>query len=193
MVEIAESVIGTMAAFAERSELDPFPDLFADGRIERVIDDGRRYLVTSEQPYDIIIAETKVPNRAGAGLLFSREFFEQVRAKLADGGIAVQWLPNERTLSTFVDVYPYVVRVNDALLGSDRPIPFDLAELRRKLPDYDNAIAHGGWAPETLLSWFEAGPIERWGPNDPPPPGTLNTDLHPRDEFYLSARLWERL
>jgi hypothetical protein len=56
-----------------------------------------------------------------SGLLYSVEFFRQVRARLHNGGIYVQWRAHtERAVASSLAVFPHVVRTNDVLLGSDR-------------------------------------------------------------------------
>ena len=93
-------------------------------KFEIVVADGRHALALDTTRYDVIEADAILPKTALSGLLNSQEFFRQVRAKLAPGGIYVQWAPTERSIETFRSVFPYVTMVHPALLGSDRPIPY---------------------------------------------------------------------
>ena len=91
-------------------------------------------LFTDESLYDVIEADALYPHSSRAGLLFSVEFFRQVRGRLNPGGIYVQWLASERTERTFRAVFPYIVRMGDlALVGSDQPITVDMAVLAARL------------------------------------------------------------
>ena len=64
-----------------------------DPRVRVHIEDGRFYLLTSRERYDIITGEPPPPKSAGIGALYSREYFGLMRARLAEGGIASYWLP----------------------------------------------------------------------------------------------------
>ena len=99
-------------------------DFLPKVKIEIVVADGRHALALDATRYDVIEADAILPKTALSGLLNSREFFEQVRAKLAPGGIYVQWAPTQRSIETFRSVFPYVTMVHPAMLGSDRPIPY---------------------------------------------------------------------
>ena len=101
----------------------------------------------------------------------------------------MQWTPTERTLASFLSVFPHVVRVNDALLGSNRPIPFALEAVTERLrgPARPYLVA-GGWDPDALLAWLSARPVEVWQPSDLRRDHDLNTDVFPKDEYFLNKR-----
>ena len=121
-------------------------------------------------------------------MLYSTEYFSEVRSHLEDGGICVQWAPTKRTVASFLQVFPYVVLVNDVLLGSDRPIPFSINDLSNRLFNARSYLAAGGWNVDDMIAWLKEKPIERWGPNDKRDDKDVNTDLFPKDEFYLNAK-----
>lgn len=64
-----------------------------DPRVRVHVEDGRFFLLTSRQSYDIITAEPPPPKSAGIVNLYSREYFDLIRERLAPGGIATYWLP----------------------------------------------------------------------------------------------------
>jgi len=66
----------------------------ADPRVRVHIEDGRQFLLLSRTRYDVITAEPPPPHNAGIVNLYSREYFELVRERLADGGVVTYWLPN---------------------------------------------------------------------------------------------------
>jgi spermidine synthase len=70
---------------AERPLLDP--------RVRVHIEDGRYFLQTTASEFDLITGEPPPPDMAGVVNLYTREYFELVRARLAPGGIATYWLP----------------------------------------------------------------------------------------------------
>ncbi len=67
--------------------------LFRDPRAEVVVEDGRHYLMATDERFDIINADLFVPFRSGAGSLYTVEHFESCKSRLKPGGIFVQWLP----------------------------------------------------------------------------------------------------
>ncbi len=64
-----------------------------DPRATMIVDDGRNFLLTAEGTYDVITAEPMPPRHAGVVNLYSREYYELARERLAPGGLLVQWLP----------------------------------------------------------------------------------------------------
>lgn len=67
--------------------------LFNDPRAAVLAEDGRHYLMATNEHFDIINADLFVPFRSGAGSLYTREHFESSRERLKPNGIFVQWLP----------------------------------------------------------------------------------------------------
>jgi len=55
--------------------------------------DGRRVLADAPDPYDLIVVDMMFPTVAGAGNLYSREFYALARRRLTDDGLFVHWLP----------------------------------------------------------------------------------------------------
>jgi predicted membrane-bound spermidine synthase len=113
-----------------------------------VIDDGRRFLERSPEPFDAIIIDPPPPvQTAGSSLLYSQDFYEVAKERLVPGGILQQWLPDgDDATQTAVakalkDSFPYV-RVFRGMegwgwhfLASERPIPVrTAAELVAAMP-----------------------------------------------------------
>jgi spermidine synthase len=65
----------------------------ANPRLHLVAADARRYVRTSAQQYDVIVADNFHPARSGSGALYTVEHFAAVRERLAEGGVFCQWLP----------------------------------------------------------------------------------------------------
>jgi spermidine synthase len=64
-----------------------------DSRVRVHIEDGRFFLQSTSARYDLITGEPPPPIMAGVVNLYTREYFELVRERLADGGIVSYWLP----------------------------------------------------------------------------------------------------
>jgi len=63
-----------------------------DPRVEIRLADGRNHLFGTDQRFDVIVGDLFVPWHAGTGYLYTVEHFENVRERLRDGGVFVQWL-----------------------------------------------------------------------------------------------------
>jgi spermidine synthase len=68
-------------------------DPLADPRLQVHIEDGRFFLLTTKNKYDLITAEPPPPKHAGVVNLYSSEYFKLIHDRLADGGVASYWLP----------------------------------------------------------------------------------------------------
>ncbi|MEN8159617.1 MAG: fused MFS/spermidine synthase [Myxococcota bacterium] len=133
VIELERKVIEANRSVSKLRARDPF----ADPRLRVLINDARGALMLTDLRYGAIVSQPSHPWTAGASHLYTRDFFEQVRGRLAPGGVFVQWMgmqfvdePLLRSmLATLLDVFPYV-RVYGADPGSllfvSSPEPFDL-------------------------------------------------------------------
>jgi predicted membrane-bound spermidine synthase len=64
-----------------------------DPRVRVHVEDGRQYLLTSTGRYDLITGEPPPPHGAGVVNLYTREYFDLMRARLAPEGVVTYWLP----------------------------------------------------------------------------------------------------
>jgi predicted membrane-bound spermidine synthase len=89
-------IVDTSAAVLRLSALaqeSPAANPLTNPRVNVHVEDGRFFLLTTPLRYDIITADPPPPKAAGISSLYSREYFELVRSRLADGGITTYWLP----------------------------------------------------------------------------------------------------
>jgi len=68
-------------------------DPLRDPRVRLVREDGRHFLRTRREQFDIITAEPPPPAIAGVVNLYTREYFAALAQRLAPGGLATYWLP----------------------------------------------------------------------------------------------------
>lgn len=189
-VEIIGSELDVLDDYQHHPGGQPLANFFADERYEIVIGDGRRELALADQFYDVIQADAIRPTGSHSGLLYSAEFFTAVRDQLAPGGLMAQWRATDRVEATFTAVFPYVVNVgNIVLLGSNDPIPYDSQAVLAMLTDpaVEAYMRAGSYNVHEMRPWVEPPPYF-WFPDSPRPSDPINTDLHPRDEYYLSQK-----
>lgn len=170
-----------------------------DPRFRYELGDGRRTLFSSTSKYDIIQNDAFVPTESHSGLLFSIEFFQQIRNKLKPGGLAIEWAPTERTRTGFLRVFPYVTQIGPlpdlgpVLIGSEHPLPFDLTRFLAKIqaPAVSEKLRQIHVSPEEIIAMIEAAPVTYYTPENKPALDDYNTDLFPKDEFFLNNPVQE--
>ena len=150
-------------------------------RVRTVIADGRNFLLTTPQRYDVIISQPSNPWIGGLASLFSIEFFELARQRLKPGGLMVQWvqgyslLPEDlqMVVRTFRTVFPATTlwhssRAGDyVVVGRTEPVPLDADRIRARY-DANPAIREdlagiGMQSWPAILGYFmlDAGDVER--------------------------------
>jgi spermidine synthase len=111
--------------------------------------DAFRFLVGTEETYDVIVSMPSNPWVTGVENLFSSEFYALAEKKLRDGGLYAQWLQSysstpeilRMVLRTMGRHFPYVTvfqlqRGDLLLLGGRRPLGLaDLDRAARRLED----------------------------------------------------------
>jgi len=188
-VELVAPVYTALRDYAAQHPESLVGRMLADPRYRLSIGDGRHEVFVSGRRYDVIEADAILPNASHSGMLYSVEFLRLVRAALKPGGIYVQWAPTARVAESFMSVFPHGVLVRPAsiLVGSDRPVPFDAAAVLARLTSPEGR-AYAAPAAVDLPAYAReiAGPHLVWAPDTPRPTGDVNTDLWPRDEYYLN-------
>jgi len=69
------------------------PQPLDDPRLRVHVEDGRFFLQTTHDRFDLITGEPPPPKYAGVVNLYTREYFALVRDRLTDTGLASYWLP----------------------------------------------------------------------------------------------------
>ncbi|MGH7595832.1 MAG: fused MFS/spermidine synthase [bacterium] len=118
----------------------------ADARTHLYVDDALAFLKLTPRRYQVIVSEPTNPWIAGVGNLYTSEFLNLCKQRLADDGLMVQWFHvyemDDKTarlaFRTFRSVFPHVtiwqaMTTDFILLGSKQPFAFDLATLQAKL------------------------------------------------------------
>ncbi len=132
VVELEPAIVRAAALFDDVNHR-----VLEDPRVNVIANDGRNQVLLSESgSYDLVISEPPNPWITGVSNLFTQEFFELGRSRLAPGGVWAQWVhlygmdtPDLRSLlGSFADTYPYVAVYGTiegadlVLVGSDEPL-----------------------------------------------------------------------
>ena len=175
-------------------------DLLSRPNVRLRVDDGRNFLSLTRDRFDVATADLIQPEHAGAGNLYSREYFTLVRNALADGGLALQWIGHrpdtqyKLIMRTFLEVFPETTLWLDGQLMVGSRTPFTLSpaliDAKRARPETRAALDEVGLDGfETLASWYLAGPDElrRFVG-----PGAVLTDDRPLVEYHRSLPAGDR-
>jgi spermidine synthase len=123
-------------------------DFLADHRVTLYVDDAIHFLRVSDSRYDVISSEPTNPWQAGAGNLFTEEYYALLSDHLKPGGIVLQFIPGyeisdeviQLLLRTIAGEFAYVelfrVHSNDLLmLASHEPLVPDAAAMAERMAD----------------------------------------------------------
>lgn len=187
IVELSDSVRKAAPFFAHVNY-----DLVNRPNVHIRVDDGRNFLALSGRKYDVITADIIQPGHAGAGHVYSREYFTLVKNALNENGVVLQWIGHRPfveyslIMRTFLDVFPNATLWADAgfMVGTVKPLRIDPAAIDRlrQRPETREALdAVGLKTFDDLRRWFTAGPDEmRAFVGD----GPILTDDRPLVEYH---------
>jgi spermidine synthase len=189
VVELSASVVRGAALFSHVNY-----DVLNQPNVRMRVSDGRNFLLLSGRQYDVITADIIQPQHAGAGMLYSREYFSLARQALAEGGVMLQWIGQRPEVEyrlimrTFLDVFPNATLWNGGTLmvGTLEPLRLSRAAFERKLIDpatrqaledvrlesFDALLGAFSGNADAMRAFVGDGPIL--------------TDDHPRIEYHRS-------
>jgi spermidine synthase len=162
------------------------------------VGDGRNFLGQRSDPFDVIVSQPSNPWLTGVSNLFTREYFRDIKTRLARGGIFCQWAQlyemspwNIKTIyRTIRDEFPnvYVFAAEDLssdtiLIASLEPLQLDLRVVERAFRDpatRAEARRGGLTSPHDVFAYLLLGPeeLEAFTAGSP-----TNTDDNARIEF----------
>ena len=120
-VEISEDVLSAASYFSD----DNF-NVLENTKLNRIVDDGRNFLLTTDKKYDLITFEPMPLAQTGVSTFYTHEYYVLCKEHLNENGLVSQWIPLHNGLTvdilrdlvkTYIDVFPYVTCwfVNDDL------------------------------------------------------------------------------
>jgi spermidine synthase len=192
VVEICGGEIDLLRGLGRRGSAE-MDRLLGDPRVDIHVGDGRKFLLSSKERFDVLTVDVVRPQSAFSGNLYSVEFYELLRSRLDADGLVSQWQATPRVLNSATEVFPHVLRFtvpsydgSQFMVASQRPITFDrdavLARFRALEPSKMFSPAQAASLLD-FLSTVEPGEVSvvrRIGEEG------LNRDLAPRDEYFLN-------
>jgi spermidine synthase len=147
-------------------------------KVQVRIDDGRHYLLTTDEKFDAITSDPFDPWVKGAATLYTKEFFELVKRKLNPGGVITVFVqlyeagePAVKSeIATFLEVFPNGVVFGNtsngqgydvvlfAQVGENVQINLDAVEAKLRSPEYGQVAYSlsqiGFYSAQDLFSTF---------------------------------------
>lgn len=202
-VHVVELSPEIRAAHAYLGEING--DVVHDPLVTIRIDDGRSYMKLGHEKYDMITADPIHPKVSRVGYLYTKEYYESIRARLNPGGIVCQWMPIYQisptrlrsAMKTFLEVFPnatfwYVKNHGLFVAKLDSPyIDYRLLEKKFAMPAVRDDLASIDIdSPEEFLALLLLGPGEIRAYVDAEPGIPLNTDDYPYLEYFVPGDLF---
>ncbi len=167
------------------SRIPLFQRLLEDPRLETILDDGRRYLLRTDEKFDAILIDPLRTTTAYSGNLYSREFLAIARDHLRPDGVFLLWLDEHSVLpTTLASVFPHIRKYRYFALGFPGSIgPRD--EKRRTtiletFPAHDRVLIEAVGDVDEGKEHFLSKTTSK---------SPVNTDFQPVTEYYLGLLL----
>jgi spermidine synthase len=179
-----------------------------DPRTRIVLDDGRHFIRTTRERFDIITSDPIDPWVKGCAALNTVDYYEMCKARLNPGGIMALWIPlyesnidsAKSVIATFFKVFPNGILWSNSnegegydavLLGQNDAIQIDLDQWQERWSRRDYARVRqsleqvGFSSPTSLLATYAgcAADLEPWMRD-----AQINTDANLRLQYL--AGLW---
>jgi spermidine synthase len=199
IVDLERSVVKAASLLSQENN-----NLLQNPKANVVIDDGRNYIMTSQRKWPVIVSDSTHPKSGDSWVLYTQEFYRQVRDHLTDDGVFVEWVPIHSLrleefkiiARTFQSVFPHaslwVIHGFDeqATLGSyvlfaatPQSLKIDVAKLHARLsaePVRRDLEPYGLHTPAGFLDSFLCAEdsLRRWTGAGP-----VNTDDLPLTQY----------
>lgn len=198
LVEIASTVLDSAHYFSDINE-----DVLEDDRLTPVVMDGKNYVKSTDQTYDVIMNDSIYPTLAGGASLYTQDHFAESRRKLTDDGVFSCWIPLDlkteqlkMVMATFHSVFPHsmvwlatnCMNKHALLVGCKSEFSIDFERLKARLnePEIRASLEEVGLANPFLL--IDCLLIDEHGMAEFVRGAKITTDDKPLLEFYAPRR-----
>ncbi len=188
LLEIEPKVMGVAKTFEKYNH-----HVLGHPKLRVIFNDGRNFLTTTKDKFDVITADPIHPWFRGAGYLYTTEYFKLASEHLLPGGVICQWLPIyemtpddlKSVVKTFREHFKYTMlwltHYDAELVGSNSPFLIDETQLEKRITEpaiYSDLSRVMMGSATDFLSYFVMGTegMKKFSQG-----GVLNTD----DNLYL--------
>jgi len=195
VVDLNKNVVKVAAKYFKKENRQ----VVSNKKTKIIVADGRNFLLTTQEKFDVISFEPPPPTTPGTVNLYTREFYELIADHLNDDGLLTQWIPMQHQsdwldrmlIRSLQDVFEHVsiwmpAREEAVILASMKPLKIDLTRMQERWarPQLNQALERVGYLDAyDLLGVFMIGPEDLDGYTAKYEP--ITDDL-PAVEYYLS-------
>ncbi|HIE25664.1 TPA: tetratricopeptide repeat protein [Candidatus Poribacteria bacterium] len=192
-VEISPGVVNANRYFTHVNG-----DVLKNPLVNLTVDDGRNYILTTENRYDMISTGIIHPLvSSGSSSIYSEDFYELCKRILTNDGIMCQWVPLHRLpeeyykmiIRTFIKVFPHTTLWYkftpdfSILIGTPERLRIDFSNFiaRAQIPSVRKGLARDDLDSMSLLDSFMMSEetVRKYVGEGP-----IHTDDRPRLEFF---------
>ncbi len=199
IVDLEKSVVDAAGLLSKENN-----GLLQNTKAKVVIDDGRNFIMTSPRKWPVIVSDSTHPKSGDSWVLYTKEFYTQVRDHLTSDGVFVEWVPIHGLrigefkiiTRTFQSVFPHaslwVVHGSDEqarfvcyvlLAATPEPLKIDAAKLQERLDAEAVRRDLGPYSLDTVAGFLDSficaeEALRRWTGDGP-----VNTDDLPFTQY----------
>lgn len=129
-------------------------DVYHNPKFNFIAEDGRNYLIMNPKRYSVIISDATHPRAYDSWILYTEEFYRDIKRHLTPDGVFAQWVPlsdfslemYKILLNTFIKVFPNTTLWNiygtdqAFLLYTPKPFSLDLKRLQKQLDSIPSSL-----------------------------------------------------
>jgi predicted membrane-bound spermidine synthase len=121
-------------------------EILSDERVDLVIEDGRRFLLRTDEKFDLILTDPMRATTSHSNNLYSRDFYEIAKQRLNPGGVVMVGIYetdeaiNRVMRKTVASAFQYVRAYRFFCLASDEPFEQDSERKQQLISEFPPAL-----------------------------------------------------
>lgn len=135
LVELNESLLVNL------QKIPLFEDILNSPKLDIIIDDGRRFLLRTDEKFDLVAMDPLRSTTAYSNNIYSQQFFELIHDHLSDNGVLMLYIDEHDVIpNTINSVFDYVRVYGSFVLASNAPFerhPEIREEVLQQFPSED--------------------------------------------------------
>jgi spermidine synthase len=161
--------------------------IFGDERMNFVVEDGRRFLHTTDEKYDVVMMDPLRSTTAYSNNLYSKEFFQLVSSRMNPKGVLMTWFNEYRVIpNTLAATFDHMQCFYYFCLSSRSPMVDNQERYQTLFNNFDTTMQNAVNRRRDK-DYYDKGNrddvVKRQGD------GQINTDMQPNTEYYIGYNL----